>query len=210
MTKHNLLAVLAMGTFLAACNNDANDTATTDSTATTENTTTTSTGAGMDAGNTTTATSTTNYTAMADSFRVNSEAGNYLNPRTGKPMRLRYDTERHYAVDETTNEPVWRYVDKRNYSVYGTMENDTVGMYNSMGTARMQNNRLEYQGEGDTWVTYDKRYKEEDERRTKGWKIKDGDTKIKVSRDGDIKVKDENGKVKYDADDNKIKVDSSR
>lgn len=208
MKKQNIFGLFAATlTFgFVACNNDADTTATTDSTSTM---TTTETGAaGTEA--TTTTSSTTNYTAMADSFRMNSEAGNYLNARTGKPVKLRYDTERHYAVDETTGEPVWRYVDKRNYTVYGTMEDDTMGMYNSMGTARMQNNRLEYQGEGDTWVDYDKRYKEEDTRRMKSWKTKDGNTKIKVSKDGDIKVKDENGKVKYDADDNKIKVDSSR
>ena len=41
------------------------------------------------------------------------------------------------------------------------------------------------------------------------WKKKYGDTKVKVSKDGDIKVKDENGKIKYDADDKKIKTDTS-
>jgi uncharacterized protein (DUF2147 family) len=59
-------------------------------------------------------------------------------------------------------------------------------------------------------MTYDDRWKKEDEKMTKDWKTKHGNTKIKISKDGDIKVKDESGKVKYDADDNKMKVDTSK
>jgi hypothetical protein len=50
----------------------------------------------------------------------------------------------------------------------------------------------------------------EDEKMMTDWKTKNGGTKIKISKDGDIKVKNESGKVKYDGDDNKMKKDSSQ
>jgi hypothetical protein len=198
MKKTKIFSLLAAAlTFgFVACNNDSSTTATTDDTTNvTDGTATTGT---------TTTTNTQDYAALADSFRVNSEAGNYLNPRTGKPMRIKYDTERRAVYDETTGEPVWRYVDRRNWWVYGGDNWDTIGR------ARMQNNRLMYGGDNDTWVTYEQRWRDEDTRLKEDWKRKFGDTKIKVGKDGDVKVKDESGKVKYDADDNKVKTDSSR
>jgi hypothetical protein len=195
---------LALTVGLVACNNDGDNStnATTDSTATNSGT-----GGSADNSTTTTATSTNDYAALSDTLRVNSEAGNYLNPRTGKAIKLRLDTVNGTRLDATTGEPVWRYVDKRTYKVYSS--DDVNSKWDTVGTARMQKNRLEYRGENEEWVSYDKRWRTEDERRTKDWKTKIGDTKIKVSKDGDVKVKDESGKVKYDADDNKVKVDNT-
>lgn len=198
--KKQLFSVLALAIGFAACNNDGDTTAGTgDSTSLTTTTTDANTA-------TTSNTSSTDYNALADSFRVNSEAGNYLNPRTGKPMRIRYDATTRRAVDETTGEPVWRYVDRRNWWVYSD-DNDT---WTQAGTAKMENDRIVYQGDNDAWVDYDVRYKTEDEQKMQTWKEKNGDIKVKVDKDGDIKVKDKKTgeKTKYDADDNKVKTDN--
>ncbi|MBD0331295.1 MAG: hypothetical protein ICV66_01440 [Chitinophagaceae bacterium] len=198
--KKNFFSLLtAACTFsLLACNNNGNNTAANDSTA--KDTTTTATTA-------TTATNTRDYAALADTLRVNSEQGNYLNPRTGKPIRIKYDPEKRWIYNEETGDPVWRYVDRRTWWVYGGENWDTIGQ------ARMQNNRLVYRNDDDTtWVTYEQRWRDEDMRLQNDWKQKFGDTKIKVSKDGDIKVKDKSTgeKAKFDADDDKVKTDSTK
>jgi hypothetical protein len=71
----------------------------------------------------------------------------------------------------------------------------------------MDNDKILYLDDNGSWVSYDAYWKAKDDDISKSWKTKSGDTKIKVSKDGDIKVKDEEGKVKYDADDDKIKTD---
>jgi hypothetical protein len=216
--KVQLFSLLALAIGVTACNNDSNTTA-----STTDSSSMTTTD-----GTATTATNTMDYAAMADSFRVNSEAGNYLNPRTGKPIRIKYDATTRRAVDETSGEPVWRYVDKRNWWVYGYDNNN----WNQMGTAKMEGDRLMYQGDdGSSWLDYDARWKADDERMMStmndtsnmnsgtsngvkisddGNKVKDGNLKIKTDKDGDIKIKDKKTgeKVKYDADDKKIKTDN--
>jgi hypothetical protein len=206
--KTKLLGFLAftLSASFIGCNNDGdnNTSATADTPATT---TSSGTGDATDNSTTTTATSTNDYAALSDTLRVNSEAGNYLNPRTGKAIKLRLDTTTGTRLDATTGEPIWRYVDKRTYKVYSS--DDVNSKWDTVGTARMQNNRLEYRGDNEDWVSYDKRWRSEDERRSKDWKTKIGDTKIKVSKDGDVKVTDESGKVKYDADDNKLKIDTT-
>lgn len=190
-----IAATLAVG--FVACNNEGDGTASGD-TALNNDTANTAT---------TTTTTTTDYSALADTFRTNSEAGNYLDPRTGKALRINVDPQTGSRTNAETGEPVWRYVDKRTWWVYSG--DDTDMEWDTVGQARMEGSRIMYRGDNDTWTTYDKRWKTEDETKMKSWKTKVGDTKIKVSKDGDIKVKDESGKVKYDADDNKIKTDSS-
>jgi hypothetical protein len=201
MKRNQLFGIMAaaLATGFVACNNDSDGTASTDTT-TVESTNSTTT--------TTTTTSTSDYAALADSARINSEAGYYLDPKTGKPLKIKVDTQTGQRLNAETGEPVWRYVDNRTWWVYGGSDNNT--MWDTVGTARMEKNRVTYRGDNDQWVDYDNRWKSEDVKMEKEWKEKFGDTKIKVSKDGDIKIKDENGKVKYDADDNKIKRDSSK
>jgi hypothetical protein len=221
---------LGLGAFLAvltACNSGNNNTTGADSTAAATTTTTTET------------TSSGNYAAMADSFRVNSEAGNILDARTGKPIRVKYDATTHRAVNAETNQPVWRYVDRRTWWVYGP-ENDN---WNRIGEARLQGNTLQYKGDNDAWLSYDERWKNDDERwmsdtnymsgsssdvntgttdgsnvngtsgsgetkvKDNGNKVKDNDIKVKTSKEGDLKIKDKQTgeKVKYNADNGKVK-----
>ncbi len=203
MKKTNFFSFLALALSLGvvACNDDADSTSTTDTSTTTMETTTATT----DPNTTSTMnTNTSDYAALADTFRMNSEAGNYLDVRTGRSIKIGVDPQTDTRYNLATEEPVWRYVDKRTWWVYGGDNWET------MGEAKMDGNKLMYKGDGDKWMTYDDRWKMEDEKMMTDWKTKNGGTKIKISKDGDIKVKNESGKVKYDGDDNKMKKDSSQ
>jgi hypothetical protein len=192
--NNKLLGFLAaVAISLGACNDDADNSATNDSTGDTANTNTA----------TTTTTTTTDYAAMADSFRMNSEAGNYLDARTGKSIKISVDPSTGRRYNAATGEPVWRYVDRRTWWLYGGDDWDT------LGEAKMEGSTLRYKGDDDKWMTYEERWPN-DATEQKAWKEKVGNTKYKVDGDGDIKIKNkETGeKIKYDASSNKVKVDS--
>ncbi len=152
------------------------------------------------------ASSTGNYAAMADSVEKNSEQGYYLNPKTGKAYgKLTVDRSTGRVTTEA-GEPVWRYVDRRNWWVYGG--ND----WSQEGEAKMEGDKLMYKGDGDKWVDYDTRWMKEDEENMKKWKESDAGNKQKmVTEDGDkIKVKnDEEGNTKIKVNGEKVKVDSN-
>ncbi len=201
-TKFFSFLATALAVSVVACNDDADSTTTTTDTSTSTMETSTTT---TDPNTTSTMnTKTSDYAALADTFRMNSEAGNYLDPRTGRAIKIGIDPQTGIRYNAKTEEPVWRYVDKRTWWVYGGDNWET------LGEAKMQGDKIMYKGDGDKWMTYDDRWKMEDEKMMKDWKTKNGGTKIKISKDGDIKVKDESGKVKYDADDKKIKTDTSK
>jgi hypothetical protein len=198
--KRNFVFTLLAGSLaltMGACNNSSETTTAADTTGTNDTIVTT-----------TNVTTSSDYSAMADTIEANSRSGYYLNPRTGKPLRLKVDRTSGTITDETSGEPVWHYVDNRNWWVYG--DDDNNNSWDTLGQAKMEGSRLMYQDDNDKWVDYDARWKSEDERKTKDWKTKVGDTKLKVGKDGDIKVKDENGKVKYDASKDKMKTDTSK
>jgi hypothetical protein len=154
-------ATLAVG--FVACNNESDSTTATDSLST--GTTTT------DAGSTnSTSTSNQNYTALADTFNTNSEKGVYLDARTGKSIKIKVDPQTGKRTNATTGEPVWRYVDNRNWGVYGGEGWDTVG------SAKMQGNKLMYRGDNNTWVDYNKRWKSDDDRMMNDWKMQNKGT----------------------------------
>jgi hypothetical protein len=199
MNKKFLAFLLAITVGVAACNNDADNTAANDSTDTTGGSDTANTGA------VTNNTSETDYAAKVDEYNTASAAGNFLDPRTGKSIKVAVDPSTGRRYNPETGEPVWRYVDKRTWWLYGGDD------WEGIGEARMEGNKLQYKGDNDQWMTYEQRWPN-DATEMKDWKTKVGNTKIKVSKDGDIKIKDkETGdKVKYDADDNKVKTDTSR
>jgi hypothetical protein len=93
--------------------------------------------------------STNRYAARADSFRTNTAAGYYLNPRTGKAYKsLTLDTSTGALTDET-NQPVRRYVDNRSWRVYDAGSGDPIG------SSRMDKDVLMYEKQGQ-WMPYDK------------------------------------------------------
>jgi hypothetical protein len=188
-----LLMAFGVAAFLS-CNNSADTTANNSD----------STAANSAAGS---STSTSNYSAYADEIEKNSSQGNYINPKTGKAYgKLNVNRETGEITDEN-NEPVWRYVDRRTWWVYGV---DDDWYWTKLGEAKMDNDQLLYKDNSGNWVTYEKAWSTNEETINKTWKAKSGDAKIKFDKDGDIKYKDDSTRIKYDADDNKIKADSSK
>jgi hypothetical protein len=191
--KQNKIFILLMAVVLAAfasCNNSSNTTAASgDSTGTNINT------------------SSGDYSAYAGEIENNSSEGNYINPKTGKPYgKLSVNRSTGEITDEN-NEPVWRYVDKRTWWVYGV---DDDWNWTKLGEAKMNNDQLVYKDDNGNWVSYDQRWSTNDETLNKTWKAKSGNAKIKFDKDGDVKYKDDSTRLKYDADDNKMKSDSSK
>lgn len=177
-----LTAALAFG--FAACNNDSDSTTgTTDSSGSTNS----ASGSG---------TSSNTYAAKADSVRVNVTAGNYLNPRTGKPYtNLSVDRNTGMVTDES-GAPVRRLVDRRTWWVYDATSWDTVG------SAEERNGSLMYRGSNGEWMEYNKRWTDDmdtmnnnnmnnmDSSAASTGKTNDGNTKVKVSDKGDkVKIK---------------------
>lgn len=196
----SMVAVMAATGFVA-CNNDSDGTASADSLSTDANTSTTTS-------TETTVSTTGNYTALADSARINSQAGNYLDARTGKPLRISVNPQTGVRTNTETGEPVYRYVDKRTWWVYGGAPD--APEWSSVGQARMEGSRIEYKDDNDKWVDYDRLWKAEDTKRGEEWKMKVGDTKIKVEKDGDMKVKTPDGKYKVDEEGSKLKTDDKK
>lgn len=152
-------------------------------------------------------TSTGDYAAHADQIEKNSSEGYYINPKTSKPYGKLTVNRNTGEITDENNQPVWRYVDKRTWWVYGV---DDDWNWTKLGEAKMNNDQLVYKDDNGNWVTYDKRWPNNDETINKTWKAKSGDTKIKFDKDGDAKYKDDSTRLKYDADDNKMKSDSSK
>lgn len=210
MKKQFLNAATVAALALAACGNNAGETATTDTTTTTSATDNTST---ANTGTTAMASSTNSYAALADSVSTNSAQGYYLNPKTGKPYgKLSVDTATG-AITTEAGEPVWHYVDKRNWWVYGDKDmNDTVTNWEQVGQAQMDKDKLMYKGENDKMVDYNAMYMKDDEAALKKWKSSDHGNKVKmVTDEGDkIKVKtDEEGNTKVKVNGDKVKLDSA-
>ncbi|HEV7332685.1 MAG TPA: hypothetical protein VGN63_16720 [Flavisolibacter sp.] len=187
-----IVAGLALGA--VACSNDGADTALNDTAA-----------SSTDNIETTTTTSTGEYAAMADSVERASQQGYYLNPRTGQPYtNLKVDRSTGRVTTEA-GEPVWRYVDNRNWWVYSW--DPATDNWNQTGEARMQNNTLQFRDDSDNWVNYDARWKKDDGILEDEWKKETENAKVKVEEDGDTKIKYEDGtKVKQDEDGTKIKT----
>jgi hypothetical protein len=191
----NVAIVAGLALSVIACGTDENTTGD----ATTENATPATT-------ETVTTTSTGSYAAMADSVERNSQQGYYLNPKTGKSYNnLRVDRSTG-RVSTEAGEPVYRYVDNRNWSVYG-YEPDNRN-WSQVGEARMQGQNLQYRGDNDQWVDYDTRWKYDDGILEGEWEKETENSKTKVEDDGDMKMKNEDGsKMKSEADgDTKMKT----
>ena len=158
--------------------------------------------------NTTTATTQTtsegSYAAMADSVEKNSQQGYYLNPKTGKSYTSLKVDRTTGAITDETGEPVWRYVDRRNWWVYGDDNwDDDMYTWEHVGEAQLEGDNLKYKAEGDKWVDYDSKWKVSDDGRKKKLVTADGDKiKVKTDEEGNTKIKINDEKVKVDKDGN--------
>jgi hypothetical protein len=176
----SFIVVLSAGLF--ACNSDGDTSATTDTTTTNVTTTTNASNA--------------DYAAMADEFQRNSEAGKYMDAKTGKPIKISVDKTTGKKLNTETNEPITRYiyVDNNDWWVY-----DWDG--NRLGRAKMENNKMLFEDSStNRWVDYDAKWKAEDDE----MKMKTDDIKIK-SEDGESKIKTDDKVIKTDEDGTKVK-----
>ena len=155
-----------------------------------------------DADTTTTDMVTTNttgdYSAMADEFETNSNAGRYYDARSGQPIRISVDRTTGTKTNASTNEPINRYIYVMDDEWWAY---DNQG--NRLGKAKMENNQVWYEGDDGKWVDYDTKWKMEDDE----MKMKSGDTKIKVE-DDESKIKTENMKIKREDGETKVKTDN--
>jgi hypothetical protein len=181
----SLITFLSLG--FIACNNDSTTSETTDSTTTTTTTTT----------DASTTTSSSDYTAMADEFQRNSDAGKYMDVKTGKPIKISVDKTTGKKINLTTNEPVTRYiyVDNNDWWVY-----DWEG--SRLGRAKMDNNKVMFEDSvNKNWVDYDVKWKNDSDES----KMKTDDIKVKTEKDGDIKIKTKDKVIKKEEDGTKVK-----
>jgi hypothetical protein len=187
--KTKLFSLLAIASIVgfAACNNSSETATTTDSTTNTTATTTTST---------------TNYAALADTFQTNSTAGNYLDVRTGKPIRISVNKETGAKTMADNNEPVRYYVDRRTWWVYDANTGNT------LGEVKMEGDALRYKDPNGNWISAEEYWKMKDAETTTGdAKVSDNGNKVKSDEGTKVKVADDGNKVKVkDADGNKTKV----
>jgi hypothetical protein len=180
----SLITFLSLG--FMACNSDSTTSETTDSTTTTTTTT-----------DATTTTSSSDYTAMADEFQRNSEAGKYMDVKTGKPIKISVDKSTGKKTNVETNEPVTRYiyVDNNDWWVY-----DWEGT--RLGRAKMDNNKVVFEDSANkNWVDYDVKWKNDSDES----KMKTDDIKVKTEKDGDMKIKTGDKVIKKDEDGTKVK-----
>jgi hypothetical protein len=106
--------------------------------------------------------------------------GRYLDLNTGKEVELVKDEKTGLMVNKETNEPVDIYVDtKNNDTIYGK-------------TGKVINGEINRSGEVYVWRG--------------AYEYKNGDLKVEVEKDGDIKIKDGDSKLKIDGETGEKKV----
>lgn len=143
---------------------------------------------------------------MADTVERNSQQGYYLNPKTGKAYKTLKVDRSTGSITDDAGEPVWRYVDNRNWWVYGGDN------WNQVGEAKMQGDKLTYKGDDDKWIDYDNRWMKDDEEMAKKIKISDNGMKQKMTTENGDKIKiktDEEGNTKIKVNGEKVKMDKN-
>ena len=113
------------------------------------------------------------------------EKDRYVDLRTGENIELEKDSETGVWVNAKTKKPVYMYVD--------TKKNDTI--YGKSGL--VINGHIVRSDDNVYW--YDVDHKEE-------YKVKSDDYKMKVEKDGDIKIKEGDKKTKIDGETGEKKV----
>lgn len=129
----------------------------------------------------------------------------YIDPNTGEGLALRKDEASGLMVDTATGKPVKIYVD--------TQTKDTVWGK----TGKVINGKIRREkADGDDYVyVYDEPVRTEvsgrkDNETSGAYEVKRGDYKKEVGKDGDIKIKDGNMKIKIDGEtgERKVKYDN--
>ena len=126
--------------------------------------------------------------AMAFSSCDNKSDARYIDLGTGKEVELVKDETTGLWVDVDTKKPVRIYVDtKTNDTIYGS-----TGKVINGSIVRLENGDYRYSGENDNHST--------------GNEYKDGDYKVEVEKDGDVKIKNGDSKIKIDGETGEKKV----
>lgn len=113
----------------------------------------------------------------------------YMDLSTGKTIEVEKDDKAGVMINKETKAPVYIYVDtKKNDTIYGK----TGEVIN--GHVVYEDNKYVFDG--------DEKLKLDD-----GVKYTDGDYKMKVEGDGDVKIKDGDKKVKIEDGERKVKND---
>ena len=131
----------------------------------------------------------------------------YIDPNTGNALELKKDDNSGLMVDAETGKPVSIYVD--------TETKDTVWG----STGKVVNGKLRRNKSADGEYVYVYESTENDSDGNNGsssgtqsgaYEVKDGDYKKEVEKDGDIKIKDGNKKIKIDGEtgERKVKYDN--
>ncbi len=139
--------------------------------------------------------------------------GTYVDLNTGEIIKEVADSTTGYAVNKSTGQPVYLYVDNNKDTIFTTGQNVNNKLV-SLGDGKYEVDGAKVKVEdGDVKVKYEdyKRKVEADG----DYKIKDGDYKKKVEEDGDYKIKDgdykkkveEDGDVKIKNGDTKTKIE---
>lgn len=134
------------------------------------------------------------------------EPGTYVDLNTGKSIEVIADPETGYAINAETKKPVYLYVNKTD-TIF------TTGQRVNNMIIPLEDGKYEVDGakvkvdDASVKIKYDDYEKEYGDSYT----IKDGDYKMKVEADGDVKIKDGDYKKKVEADgDVKIKTDDTK
>ncbi len=107
----------------------------------------------------------------------------YLDLSTGKAVELEKDPETGLMVNAATKKPVYIYVDtETNDTIYGSTGKVVNGQ-----VVKTEGGEYKYRGDYE-------------------YKSPDGDLKVEVEKDGDIKIKDGDSKLKIDGETGERKV----
>jgi hypothetical protein len=109
--------------------------------------------------------------------------GSYIDLKTGEKIEVEKDDKTGVWINAETKEPVYIYVDtKKNDTIYGK-------------TGNVINGHIVKTEDNVYWYDGDEEYK-----------VKYSDYKMKVEKDGDIKIKDGDTKTKIDGETGEKKV----
>lgn len=131
----------------------------------------------------------------------------YIDPNTGNALELKKDDNSGLMVDAETGKPVSIYVD--------TQSKDTIwGSTGKVVNGKLRKNKS---ADGEYVYVYESAENGNDGNdgsssgtQSGAYEVKDGDYKKEVEKDGDIKIKDGNKKIKIDGEtgERKVKYDN--